>query len=150
MPINYFLASIISFLGLLLGIILIKFAPEEQKPGKKYFMAFKTIISILVVLVFIIFSKFNVFAFTGLLVFVLLLFNKKFKNNDALIYLVLGTILALSYKNINLFLIESVLIFLYGIPAASLTFNVKKKNYIEVFKKNIWFFIPIIIIYFII
>ena len=33
--ITYFPAALISYLGLILGIIIITLAPEEQKPGKK-------------------------------------------------------------------------------------------------------------------
>ena len=48
--INYFFASIISFLGLAAGILLIKIAPEEQKPLKKYFEICRKSILILIFL----------------------------------------------------------------------------------------------------
>ena len=38
MPADYFLAPILSYLGLLAGIILVLMSPEEQKPGTPLFV----------------------------------------------------------------------------------------------------------------
>jgi len=54
-------------------------------------------------------------------------------------YFFLGIIFFLSGKVTGLFAIESVLVFLYGIPAGSLIFNIKKKNYRDIFLKNALF-----------
>jgi len=84
-----------------------------------------------------------------LLIFIIvLMLNKKLNlDKSALVYLLLGIIFYLSSKIPDLFVIESVLIFLYGVPNASLIF--KRKNHYEVFVKNLWFFIPVILLYFI-
>jgi len=149
--INYFLASIISYLGLLLGIILIKIAPEEQKPGKKYFTLLKKITFFFIVFFILIFYKLNiVILFIILFLLLFMLLNKKIKlEKSPLVYFIFGTILYIGKIDINLFIIESVLIFLYGVPEASSTFNIKKKNYKDIFLKNLLFFIPIILLYFI-
>jgi len=52
---NYFFASIISFLGLLIGIILVKIAPEEQKTlQKKFSLARKFLL--LLIFIFVLLS----------------------------------------------------------------------------------------------
>jgi len=71
-------------------------------------------------------------------------------DNTVYIYLLLGTIFSISSKLPELFIIESVLIFLYGVPTASLVFKRKIKNYSDIFVKNALFFVPVIILYFII
>ena len=148
---SYFLASIISFLGLLVGIILIKLAPEEQKPGKKYFILIKKIILFLIIALFFIYLKINlIILFLLLIITLIMLANKKITlESSLLVYLMLGVFFSLSSKFIDLFIIESTLIFLYGIPTASIAIKVKKKNYSEIFLKNIWFFVPIVVMYFV-
>ena len=125
MQIDYFLASIISYLGLLLGVILIKLAPEEQKPGKKYFILLKKISFFLIIVSFLFFYKVNIILTTILLVFVIVLMlnNKLNLTKSALVYFFLGIIFYLSSKITDLFVMESVFIFLYGISAASLILN---------------------------
>ena len=151
MPIEYFLASIVSYLGLLLGVILIKLAPEEQKPGKKYFILFKKILLFLIIAIFFSFIKINaVIVILLLIILFFFLINKKITlESTVLTYILFGILFTLSFRIQNLFIIESVLIFLYGIPTASLILNVKKKNYKDVFVKNLLFFVPVIVFYFI-
>ena len=170
---NYFLASIIAYLGLLLGIILIKFAPEEQKPGKQYFILLKKILFFLILFFLMLFYKVDIILTIILLFFVItLMLNKKINLDKlGLVYFFLGVVFYLSYfsKIFNLFTIETVLIFILGIPTASLTLKSKKKNYYDihknakhfwhtknsqseffsVFVKNLWFFLPVILLYFI-
>ena len=147
---NYFLTSIIIYLGLLVGIILIKFAPEEQKPGKIYFILIKKIILFLIIVFFFIYSKMNIIVLSLLLFFTfIILTNKKITLDSKLVYLMLGIFFSLSSKILNLFIIESVLIFLYCTLTASFAFNPRKGNYNEILLKNIWFFVPVILLYFI-
>ena len=149
--ISYFLASIIAYLGLLLGVILIKLAPEEQKPGKKYFILLKKILFFIIIISILFFYKLNIVLITILIIFVLILIlNKKINlENSIRVYFFLGIVFYLSSKIFNLFVIESALIFLFGIPTSSLIIKLKKKNYYEIFVKNLWFFVPAILLYFI-
>ena len=126
---------------------MIKLAPEEQKPGKKYFILLKKISFFLIIVSFLFFYKVNIILTTILLVFVIVLMlnNKLNLTKSALVYFFLGIIFYLSSKITDLFVMESVLIFLYGIPVASL--SLKRKNYFEVFVKNLWFFVPVILLY---
>ena len=146
---NYFLASIIAYLGLLLGIILIKLAPEEQKPGTQYFILLKKILFFIALVAILFFYKVNIIFTTVLLLFVIILMlNKKINlDKSGLVYFFLGILFYLSSKILNLFVIESVLIFLYGITNSSIILDLKKKNYYGIILKNIWFFIPVIVLY---
>jgi len=150
---NYFLASIIAYLGLLLGVILIRLAPEEKKPGKKYFILFKKTLFFLILASLLFFYKVNIILTTILLFFIIILIlNKKIDlEKSSYVYFFLGIIFYLSYfsKIFNLFIIETVLIFLFGIPTSSLILKLKKKNYYDIFVKNLWFFVPIVLLYFI-
>jgi len=147
---NYFLASIIAYLGLLVGLILTKLAPEEQKPGKKYFILFKKILFFLILASFLFFYKIDFILSAILLIFIIILMLNKKTNlsKSHLIYFIFGLIFYFSYfsKMLDLFIVESILTFLYGVPTASLI--LKKKNYYDVFVKNLWFFVPVIMLYF--
>jgi len=148
--ITYFPAALISYLGLLLGIILIVLAPEEQKPGKKYFIILKKILFLTIILFLLLFYNINLILSLALLALLVLLLNKRnFLENNAIVYFLLGILFFLSSKITNLFVIESILIFMYGIPTASLIFNIKKKNYYETLIWNILFFLPVTALYFI-
>jgi hypothetical protein len=147
---NYFLVSVLAYLGLLVGVILIKLAPEEQKPGKKYFILLKKILFFLTITFLLFFYKINFILSLLFLFFILILIlNKKIKlEKSYLVYLLLGIIFYLSSKIFDLFVIESVIIFLYGISNASLNLNLKKRNYYNVLIINLWFFVPVILLYF--
>ena len=161
--INYFLASIISYLGIALGIILAYIAPEEQKPGKKYFAILKYVFFISILAFLLSFYYKNIFlvlfATASFIVFLSLnknLIFRSFKkineitdtNKSLIIYTILAIIFYLSSKNTNLFIIESSLIFLYGAANASLLLNMKKKNYPEILLKHILFVIAAMALFF--
>ena len=146
---SYFLASLIAYLGLLVGLILIKMAPEEQKPGKRYFILLKKILFFTLFIPILYYYKINIVFSLALLSFVaaLILRNRLKLDTSWLIYFLLGIFFYLGSRFIDLFAMESALIFLYGIPNASLMFSLKKKNYSEVLIKNLPFFIPVAILY---
>ena len=144
--ISYFFASIVSFLGLLIGIILIKIAPEEQKPLSKHFNWIRKI-SLLLVFVFLLFYFYNnIFYLLILFVYLIFVAVIEYKIHDLLkksmlIYILLGILFYLSKNNINLFTIESALILLHGIPTASLIYSQKQKNYFKLLFYNMGFLI---------
>lgn len=152
--INYFFASLISFLGLLIGIMLVNIAPEEQKPLKKYFVFIRRIL-LLIMFIFLLFfyfkDYFNLMALFGY--FILLSFIE-YKVIDSLkksiiTYSLLGILFFLSSKNINLFTIESSLILLYGLPTASLLYNRKEKNIYKIIFYNAGFVVISNLLFFI-
>ena len=143
----YFLASLIAYLGLLVGIILIRMAPEEQKPGRKYFILLKKFLFFIILIPMLYFYKLNiVFSLALLSLLAALILSNRLKLDKSYpIYVSLGILFYLSARFIDLFVMEAVLIFLYGIPDASLAFSLKKKNYGGIFIKNLSFFVPAIL-----
>lgn len=144
--INYFFASLISFSGLFIGIILMNIAPEEKKTLEKYF-SFLRKIFLLLIFIFLFFYYYNNyfnFVFVIIVFLLSLFFEFKIKNllkKSAISYVILSILFFLSSKNINLFVIVSSLILLYGLPTASLTYNRKEKNYSKIISYNIGFII---------
>ena len=146
--INYFLASIISYLGLLAGVILIKLAPEEQKPGKKYFIFFKMGLFFLIIALLLSYRVNIVFSLALLIFIIILMLHKKLHlEKSASVYFFFGIIFYLSSWNVDLFALQSVLMFLYGISNSSLIINPRKNNYREIFVQTLWFFAPIMLLY---
>ena len=147
----YFLASITAYLGLLVGLILIKMAPEEQNPGKRYFILLRKILFFTLFIPILYYYKINIVFSLALLSFIaaLILGNKLKLDKSYFIYFLLGIFFYLGSIFIELFVMESVLIFLYGISNASLTLSLKKKNYNEIFINNLLFFVPVISLYFV-
>jgi len=146
---TYFLASLIAYLGLLVGIILITMAPEEQKHGRKYFIFLKKFLFFMLFIPILYYYKINQVFSLALLSFVaaLILGNRLKLDKSYLIYFLLGISFYLGSRFIDLFVMEAVLIFLYGMSDASLAFSLKKKNYYEIFIKNLSFFVPVAILY---
>ena len=130
---NYFFASAVSFLGLLIGIILIKIAPEEQKPLSKHFNWIRKIL-LLLIFVFLLFYFYNsVFYLLILFVYLIFAIIIEYRINDLfrksmIFYILLGILFYLSKNNLNLFTIESALILLHGMPTASLIYSQRQKN----------------------
>ncbi|MBW2976217.1 hypothetical protein KY347_02105 [Candidatus Woesearchaeota archaeon] len=147
---SYFLASVTAYLGLLFGIILVKLAPEEQKPGKKYFVFLRKIIFFLILASLLFFYEINMaVSLVSLGVIIVLMSNKQIKlDKSALVYFFLGIAFYLSTKILSLFVLESALVFLYGAPNASLSLSLKQKNYYEIFLRNLWFFVPVVVLCF--
>ena len=146
---SYLLAAILSYLGLLIGIILIKMAPEEQKPGRKHFILLKNILFFFIIALVLLYYGVNAILSLALLYFIFVLLVKKilYLEKSTIVYLLFGFIFYFSSKMFDLFILESALIFLYGIPNSSLMINPKKNNYNGIFIKNLWFFLPAIILY---
>lgn len=142
--VNYFFASIISFLGFLTGILLIKIAPEEQKPLERHFVWLRRSLLFLI-FIFAAFYYPNRLSYIlislGFFIFLLFLEIKtdKLLKKSAIAYMILGIIFFLSSRNMNLFVLESSLLFLYGLPTASLLFNKKEKNYLKIILYNMGF-----------
>ncbi|MBI3026725.1 hypothetical protein HYY70_01300 [Candidatus Woesearchaeota archaeon] len=134
----------VSFSGLFIGIMLVKIAPEEQKPLQRYFI-FLMRAMLLAVLFFLILQHFNDVKRFLLLIplFAFLLFAelkitdllKKFAIN----YAVFGVLFFLSSKNTNLFAIESSLMLLYGLPASSLMYKKREKTHYKMLFYNMLF-----------
>ena len=152
--INYFFASIISSLGLLIGAMLARIAPEEQKPLQKYFHITSKVL-LLLIFGFIIFYYINIkfYLFILLTCFIFLIFveikMKDVLNKLIANYAIFGILFFLSSKNINLFAIESSLILLYGLPAASRIYGKKYKSTLKFVSYNLIFIIIANLLFFV-
>ncbi len=111
--IDYILALVISFAGIILGSILALIAPEELKAGKKWWQLLEWAVFIAIIAAMFYFAKIN-FLWTGLIAALLALL--KIAKMD---YPALAFVLLLSFADGFLFLAAS-LIFIYGLPKGTL------------------------------
>lgn len=146
---NYSLAAIISYMGLFIGFFLAIIAKEELREGKKYFIYLQKIILLLIFVFLLIYLRLNNILTVIVLIAILipLLKTEKTLNTSPYIYPILAVILYLSSKTLNLFIIESSLIFLYGLPTGSLLTGKKKKESIINILANIPFILIAIILF---
>lgn len=129
------LAIIVSFLGLIAGLIVAKAAKEEIKPGRKYFKVVIRVILFLLVVSFLFLSWTSLYVVVAFLVGLIL--ARYFDR----VYFYLGLGLAASVgSSENFFLLVNSLVFLFGLPYAGF---IKLK---EVYLDAIFFFIPLLLL----
>ena len=143
---TYFFASTISFLGLLIGIILINIAPEEQKLLSKYFGRARKIILLLIFIFLLFYFYNNIFYLSILLAYLAFAAFIEYRIHDLLgksmiFYILLGILFYLGRNNIHLFTIESSLILLYGVSTASMVYSTKEKSHFKLLFYNMGFLI---------
>lgn len=126
--VNYVLAAVVSFLGLFVGASLAFTATEELKAGRRFFILLTRIIFSLA-LVLLLLSYSIPWWLIAIVVVAYFTFDYHYRIDERYIYALLAVIFYLSFRNTNLFILESILIFLYGFPAGSLFCEklVKKK-----------------------
>ena len=151
--INYSLTNLIVFLGLIIGIILAYIAKEELKDGKKHFILLQNVLLTLILFFLLFFYKINLILNIGisLAVFLSLYFYLNTLKKQMIKYIdygLLGIFFYYASNNINLFLLQSALIFIYGFPAGSLLINIKKRNILEIVLKNISFVVIPLVLFF--
>jgi hypothetical protein len=150
---NYSLTAVVSYLGLFVGLALAFIAKEELKDGKKYFIFMqKVILSIVFVFLFVFdgLSYILVLLLIGCIVVYYLKNYLKKKFDDVFYnYIILAGVFLFSLKELNLFIIESSLIFLYGLPTGSLYFHKDKKKVAFNMLKNIIFVLVAVVLFFV-
>tara|TARA_Y100000310_G_scaffold92935_1_gene90521 strand:- start:1486 stop:1947 length:462 start_codon:yes stop_codon:yes gene_type:complete len=128
-PITYILTLAVAYLGIVGGLILGKIAEEELKEGKRYFVLLQNVLFTLALTFMLVFNKLNIIVSSviGAGVFLCLIyFRKRYeKYVSKIAYDLFGVMFYFSSKIESLFIIESILIFLYGLPTGSL--DLKKK-----------------------
>ena len=143
---NYFLASVIAFSGLFMGLLLAHIAKEELKQGKKYFVILQKIILILI-MIFLNTKYYILIIASILLIFILKNYLKKQIPEIPLYYLIFGIIFFFASRNPAILAIQSSLVFLYGLPTGTLYYKRKLTMSIMEILKNTTFFIPIIALF---
>jgi hypothetical protein len=117
-----FLASLFVGFGVFCGVFLAFIAPEELKPGKKYFIFFRTLLFISLVAV-LVFSFYTSSLLVVLLCLVSLLDLFLNKISEILRFGFLGLFFYFGTQIGSLSILVFSLIFLYGLPAGSLLAN---------------------------
>ncbi|MDP7141108.1 MAG: hypothetical protein QF362_02790 [Candidatus Woesearchaeota archaeon] len=129
LPLTYILTLAVAYFGIVGGLILGKIAEEELKEGRKYFLLLQNILVTLALTFMLTFNKLNIIlsSFIGIVVFLCLIyFRKRYeKYVPKITYVLFGFIFYFSSKMQELFIIESIVIFLYGLPTGSLDFKKK-------------------------
>src|SRR3989344_163811 len=151
---TYLLASVVSFLGLLAGIMLILIAPEEQKPLHNYFRISRQALLLLIFAFVAFYYSGSAFYLPILLAYFIFAAVIEYKLDDfprksMILSAALGVVFYLSYANFNLFAIESSLILLYFMPTASMICSRKKKSHYKLLFYNAGFLIVANLLYFV-
>ena len=151
---TYLLASVVSFLGLLAGIMLILIAPEEQKPLHNYFRISRQALLLLIFAFVAFYYSGSAFYLPILLAYFIFAAVIEYKLDDfprksMILSAALGVVFYLSYANFNLFAIESSLILLYFIPTASMIYSKKKKSHYKLLFYNAGFLIVANLLFFV-
>jgi hypothetical protein len=135
--IEYFLLSIVVFLGLVSGLIISHFAREELEAGKKYFVLLQRLLALIILGVFL--YSFHVKIYMIIIaLFILSTLIYQFKVALPVYYVVFGGLFFFSPERLNV----SALMFLFGLPSGALVYKDKKS-----FLFSLLFFVPVIIFY---
>lgn len=133
------LIFVLSFLGLLAGVIISFFTKEELKPGERYFMLLEKVVLLFISLVIIFYVKsFFLFFIAGVLAG--FIFRKA--------YFYFGMALPLAFESF-LFLFSS-LVFVFGMPHGTLLASRLKKKDVtrEIVFSGVAFFLALLLGYF--
>lgn len=117
---------ILSFFGLIAGIILAHYTKEELKTGKKYFIILYKFILFITIIYALFLSELNYYLFGAILGIILFIFLRN-------IYLYLGLLI---FSTLNLYMFY--LVFLFGLPYGSLIYSKKDLRNI-VLNSFVWF-----------
>ena len=129
---RFFLASLITGSGIIIGGVLSIVAKDELRPGKRYFILLKNVLFFSVMLATsLYYVRINPLVSMIPLVFLGLLFMKKFRLNLAYISFAIACILA--YSNSSLFMFVSSLIFFAGFPIGTVAAHelIRKEIFVE-------------------
>ena len=149
--INYSLVVLVTFLGLFAGFFLALIAKEELEPGKDYFRFLQNVTIALIIFFLLHYNSLPIWL-TIMVALLTFFFVGKSKINPIAVYLFLGVIFNSAFRNkLSVFILIASLIFVYGIPTATLlTYNLKHKK-LKILKDILLkygIFIPIAIVLF--
>jgi hypothetical protein len=127
MDAGFLIIILLSYLGLLAGCIISHFAPEEIAPGKRYFRVLKSMIFFLIFALFMMHLRIHyVIAFPVSAAIAYCMFRweiyVKFVSQDILVYAFFAVV---TYETRAEVPVYPVLVFIYGIIAASMKFDEK-------------------------
>ena len=132
----FFLSLAVCFLGLVTGSIVANMAREEIKGGMRYFMLLMRVLIILIFAASAYQFRANYFILIGLLLFVIV--SLLLSPVDQRTYMMLGLVFFLSQFSQELFILDSALIFLYGMAAGSILAGQNKKKSWQAVGLRLW------------
>ena len=146
---NYFIATIFSFLGLIAGFLLVKIAPEEQKPLANHIVAFRYVIIAVILLLYFYFFRELVSMVSVAILAALLMFNLMGENYNrmAINSAALGAIFFLSSYKTEALAVSSSLIFLYFLLTGTKWQNFRSRNSARIIFFNLAFFLSSLLLY---
>jgi|GEM_PF-2338006 len=120
--ITYILTLMFTFLGVYVGAILAFIAPEELKPGKLYFKAFMNTILVFIFMILLYAYGANLFILIvlGVVASLFLYFTSEITPINQIAYFFLGVVYYFSTLTMDLFIVISSMIFIYGLPLGSM------------------------------
>jgi hypothetical protein len=131
--IQFLFLMVISYLGLLVGNLLIFFAPEELEPGRKYLKNFFYILFSTTFFVALYLANVNLYISLGIssiIYFLILFLFSHNKQVPKLIYPSLGILFGISSMNSIVMMSTAGMVFLTGIAYGSISIkNYKEKNW---------------------
>jgi uncharacterized membrane protein YhhN len=135
-PLAYFLSLAVCFLGLGAGAAVANMAREELKEGLKYFLLLMRILIILVFVATAYSFRTNYFILAGLVLFAIV--SLLLSPPDQRTYMMLGIVFFLSQFSQELFILDSALIFLYGMAVGSILAEQSQKRRWRVMALRLW------------
>ena len=115
---NYSLAALVAYLGLISGLMLSIVAKEELKAGRKYFFILQKVLLVLIFSILLVLRPGYLPIFLSVIFMNYLLVHKNL--SSPMIYLFLAGVFYLSSIRLDIFIVEASLIFLYGFPTGSI------------------------------
>lgn len=153
--IQYFLVSFCVFISLYCGLWLARINPEEMKPGKRYFLLAKKLVSVAIIIALLYFDLQSVHVIIiSLLIMVLVVGMKQYV--DQIMFALFAYIMLISHHEQSAFLVLSVMMFIYGVIAGTLfaeanhkekLFPLIKKIVLHFFWLILFFNLPLLFIY---
>jgi hypothetical protein len=140
----YFLASIVVFAGLIVGVFIRKFTKEEFEPGKKYFILTQRVL-MLVIVFFVMFLLDVQFIWIIAALFVVSTAMYQLNLKLPVYYVILGFIFFISSQAQNVFLVTAGLSFLFGFPSGTL---IEKDKVVKIVLMSLLFFAAAWILFF--
>jgi hypothetical protein len=128
---SYFFPMLIVFSGIIVGVVLGIIAPEELRPGKQYMKVFQNIVFALAVLILMFMFELPIWAILVAAIVVTVAELLYFDSDISIAaYTVFALLFFISSKQQSIFVVESSLIFLYGLPTGSMYLldNLKKSS----------------------
>ncbi|MFH1641663.1 MAG: hypothetical protein ABIC04_02075 [Nanoarchaeota archaeon] len=136
------ITMIVTYLGLAVGLIIMKASKEEQKQGIKYFLVAQKAILLLLCIMLLYYLELSFI--TIITVSAIAIMHNKTKY----IYPILGFVFYLSLENLNLLLLVSITIFCYGLVSSAILINFRKKDYGRILASHATFLIVAAILIF--